>query len=219
MVEYQFQNASQKRLHIGKIICLIRSYRKHAEEMGTEPTTSPMFFLKPTSAVIFSGGKIIKPSMVQSLHHEVEVGIVIGKKGNDIERDEALNHVLGYLIGLDITARDIQSVAKKNGWPWGIAKGFDTFAPISKVIDKKEISDPNAIEFSLLINGRVRQKGNTDHLLWSVENMISYISSIMTLETGDLILTGTPEGVGELQKGDQLEAWLSDKVSLSVTVS
>lgn len=218
MVEYQFLDSSKEGLRIGKIICLIRSYRKHAKEMGVEPTETPMFFLKPTSAVIFSGDSIITPPQVRSLHHEVEVGVVIGTKGKNILKQDALDHVLGYLIALDITARDIQSEAKKNGWPWGIAKGFDTFAPLSRIILKEHIHSPNDIEFSLSVNGSLRQKGNTKELLWSIESIVSSISEIMTLEPGDLILTGTPEGVGVLKKEDRLFARLADRLTLDLTV-
>jgi 2-keto-4-pentenoate hydratase/2-oxohepta-3-ene-1,7-dioic acid hydratase in catechol pathway len=219
MVFYRFHDPYQNDLSVGKIICLVRSYRKHAEEMGAEQTSLPQLFLKPASAVIFSGDHIVTPPQVQSLHHEVEVGVVIGKKGKNISKTHALDHVLGYVIGLDITARDIQSDAKKHGWPWGIAKGFDTFAPISDVLLKERLPQPNDIEFSLTINGEIRQKGNTKQLLWSIEHIISYISEIMTLEAGDLILTGTPEGIGELKKGDVLDAFLSDICSITVTVS
>ncbi len=215
---YQFHDEYPENLSIGKIICLVRSYRKHAEEMGAGQTISPLLFLKPASAVIFSGGTIVTPPKVYQLHHEVEVGIVIGKNGKNILETHALDHVLGYVIGLDITARDIQSDAKKQGLPWGIAKGFDTFAPISDIILKEKISQPNNVNFSLSINGKLRQHGNTNQLLWPIERIISFISQIMTLERGDLILTGTPEGVGEIKAGDVLDASLSDYCSLSVTV-
>lgn len=218
MVSYRFRNRSQEDLTIGKIICLVRSYRKHAEEMGAERPVSPLLFLKPASAVIFSGDTIVTPPQVQQLHHEVEVGIVIGKRGKQISETHALDYVVGYLVGLDITARDIQSDAKKHGWPWGIAKGFDTFAPLSDIVSKDNIPCPNSIDFSLVINGSLRQKGNTNRLLWPMERIISFISDIMTLERGDLILTGTPEGVGEIKTGDILEAYLSTWCSLTVNV-
>jgi len=219
MVYYSFQDTYKGMTPIGKIICLIRSYKKHAEEMGSDPTDTPLFFLKPSSSVIFSGDSIIIPQQSQCLHHEVEVGVVIGKRGKDIPTTSALDHILGYVIGLDITARDIQDEAKKHGWPWSIAKGFDTFAPLSDVVLKEKISTPNDLDFFLEINSVLRQKGNTRFLLWPIERIISDISSLMTLEPGDLILTGTPEGVGELHKGDILRAVLSNVVELSVNVT
>ena len=219
MVYYSFQDKFKGMLPIGKIICLIRSYKKHAEEMGSDPTDTPLFFLKPSSAVIFSGDSIVIPSQSHCLHHEVEVGVVIGTRGKEIPKTSALDHILGYVIGLDITARDIQDEAKKHSWPWSIAKGFDTFAPLSDVVLKEKISAPNDLDFSLEINSVLRQKGNTRFLFWSIERIISDISACMTLEPGDLILTGTPEGVGKLQKGDRLRAQLSSEVELSVDVT
>jgi 2-keto-4-pentenoate hydratase/2-oxohepta-3-ene-1,7-dioic acid hydratase in catechol pathway len=219
MIYYSFQDTYEEMVPIGKIICLIRSYRKHAEEMGSDPTDSPLFFLKPASAVIFSGASIVIPPQSHCLHHEIEVGVVVGKRGKNIPKTSALDHILGYVIGLDITARDIQDEAKKHGLPWSIAKGFDTFAPLSEVVLKERISTPNDLDFSLEINGVLRQKGNTRFLLWSIERIISDISDCMTLEPGDLILTGTPEGVGKLQKGDSLRAELSSVVELSVDVA
>jgi 2-keto-4-pentenoate hydratase/2-oxohepta-3-ene-1,7-dioic acid hydratase in catechol pathway len=218
MKEYQIEH-SKLRLPIGKLICLARTYKKHAEEMKTAPPPSPLLFLKPASAVIFSGDSIQYPSQSHCVHHEVEVGLVIGKKARCISRDEALDVVIGYLVGLDITARDIQTTAKKQGWPWGIAKGFDTFAPISTVVSSEKVADPNHISFRLWVNSKIRQQGNTYQLIWDIGTLISYISHIMTLEPGDLILTGTPEGVSELQVGDKITAELTGLVSLSVDVT
>jgi len=210
-----------KKIGIGKIICLARTYKKHADEMKSFVPKSPLLFLKPASAVIFSGEAIRIPDQSSCLHHEVELGVVIGKKGKNVTVDSALDVVLGYVVGLDITARDIQAEAKKRGWPWGIAKGFDTFAPISKVVSKKRIMDPNYVMISLTVNDQIRQKENTKNLHWSVEKIISFVSSIMTLDVGDVILTGTPERVNSIQPGDRLRGVLSDKVelcSIEVTV-
>jgi 2-keto-4-pentenoate hydratase/2-oxohepta-3-ene-1,7-dioic acid hydratase in catechol pathway len=152
------------------------------------------------------------------LHHEVELGIILGKKGKHISEENARQYILGYLVALDITARDIQAVAKKNGWPWAIAKGFDTFAPISDAVTKEKVPHPQNLNLTLRINGVVKQCGNTDQMMYSVERIISFISEIMTLERGDLILTGTPEGVGEIKEGDVLEAQLDSVCSLTVDV-
>jgi 2-keto-4-pentenoate hydratase/2-oxohepta-3-ene-1,7-dioic acid hydratase in catechol pathway len=187
--------------------------------MKTTPPPSPLLFLKPSSAVIFSGEAITYPKQSHCVHHEVEVGVVIGKNARDISIDKALEIVSGYVVALDITARDIQATAKENGWPWGIAKGFDTFAPISDVVSSKKIPNPNDLSFQLEVNSQLRQQGNTNQLIWDVQTLISYISSIMTLEPGDLILTGTPEGVSEIQRGDCIAAELEEFVTLSVTVS
>jgi 2-keto-4-pentenoate hydratase/2-oxohepta-3-ene-1,7-dioic acid hydratase in catechol pathway len=218
MTNYIFKDGNRKKVPIGKLVCLARTYKRHAKEMHTNVTKDPLLFLKPASSVIFNGESIIIPAMSQCLHHEVELGIVIGKKCKNVSQREALDYVLGYLIALDITARDIQTEAKKNGWPWSVAKGFDTFAPISEVVLKEDLSNPNNINISLKINGEIRQSSNTNHMVYSVERIIEFISHIMTLEPGDLIMTGTPEGVGEITKGDTLEAGLSDICLLKVDV-
>jgi len=217
MTKYVFQNAD-KNLCIGKIICLARTYKKHAEEMNSKITHDPLLFLKPESSVIFNHGSLIIPKMSSCLHHEVELGVVIGKDGKNIKQKDAMNHVLGYLVALDITARDIQSVAKKNGWPWSIAKGFDTFCPISDVVLKDVLVDPLNLGIELKINGIIKQKSNTSFMIFSIERIIEFISKVMTLKKGDLILTGTPEGVGEIVKGDLLEANLGNICFLKVDV-
>lgn len=186
--------------------------------MNTTVTEDPLLFLKPESAVIFNQGTIIIPTRSTCLHHEVELGAVIGEKGKHITQDSAIDHVLGYLVALDITARDIQSVAKKNGWPWAVAKGFDTFAPLSDVVLKERIPNPLNLDLELKINNIIRQKANTGEMVYSLEKIISFISDIMTLERGDLILTGTPEGVGEIKEGDVLEARLGAFCTLTVDV-
>lgn len=217
MTNYIFQNYAKK-VSIGKIICLARTYQKHAQEMNTSVTEDPLLFLKPESSVIFNNESIIIPKMSSCLHHEVELGVVIGKKGKHITQNSAMNHVLGYVIALDITARDIQSVAKKNGWPWSIAKGFDTFAPISDVVLKEEISNPLDLDLELTVNGVIKQRSNTKFMIFSIERIIEFISEVMTLKRGDLILTGTPEGVGEIVEGDVIEANLGTICSLKVDV-
>jgi len=218
MTNYIFKDDNRRNVPIGKIVCLARTYKRHAEEMHTNVTKDPLLFLKPASSVIFNGESIIIPSMSQCLHHEVELGVVIGKKCKNVLQQESLDYVLGYLIALDITARDIQTEAKKNGWPWSIAKGFDTFAPIGEIILKENLPDPNNVDIFLKVNGEIRQKSNTSHMVYSIERIIEFISHIMTLEPGDLILTGTPEGVGEITKGDILESGLNDICLLKVDV-
>jgi 2-keto-4-pentenoate hydratase/2-oxohepta-3-ene-1,7-dioic acid hydratase in catechol pathway len=217
MTYYRFSDYAKK-IRIGKIICLARTYQEHAREMNTTVTEDPLLFLKPASSVIFNSGTIISPRRSQCLHHEVELGVIVGKNGKDIPEQKALHHVLGYLVALDITARDIQSVAKKNGWPWGIAKGFDTFAPLSDAVLKERVPNPQNLELELKINGVLKQSANTNQMIYSLERIISFISEIMSLERGDLILTGTPKGVGEIKEGDVLEARLGSLCELTVDV-
>jgi 2-keto-4-pentenoate hydratase/2-oxohepta-3-ene-1,7-dioic acid hydratase in catechol pathway len=215
---YNFKEKYYEKVTIGKIVCLARTYKKHAQEMNTDVTKDPLLFLKPASSVIFNDDSIIIPKMSNCLHHEVELGVLIGKKCKNIKQEEALNYVLGYLIALDVTARDIQSEAKKNGWPWSIAKGFDTFSPISEVVLKGKVSNSNNLNITLKVNGKIKQNSNTKNMIYSVERIIKFISDIMTLEKGDLIITGTPEGVGEIVKGDVLEAELGNLCYLKVNV-
>ena len=217
MTYYIFQDYDQQ-VSIGKLICLARTYKKHAQEMHTEVTKDPILFLKPESAIIFNNESILLPTMSSCIHHEVELGVVIGKNGKYISKSDAMNHVLGYLIALDITARDLQSLAKKNGLPWSIAKGFDTFAPISDVILKETITNPHNLDLILKVNNKFQQTSNTKYMIFSIEQIIEFVSKIMTLKKGDLILTGTPEGVGELYDGDRIEASLGNFCSLKVDV-
>ena len=209
MLYYQLKNSSEK-LAIGKIICLAQTYAKHAQEMKSQPSSEPVLFLKPRSSVIFNNEPIVLPPQSRSVHHEVELGVVIAKTGSNIKESETKEYIYGYLLGLDITARDLQSAAKKQGHPWAIPKGFNTFCPLSIVIPASEISDPHSLILSLKVNGETRQHASTKQLLFSISEILSYISWIMTLELGDLILTGTPEGVAEIKKDDIVEASLSD---------
>ncbi|RLF80910.1 acylpyruvase [Thermococci archaeon] len=191
-----------------KIICLGRNYAEHAKELGHEIPKEPVIFLKPPSALIGPEETIILPRKSQRVDHEVELAVIIGKKGKNIPRAKAMDHVLGYTILMDLTARDIQWEAKEKGLPWTVAKGFDTFGPIGpRVVDKREL-DVNDLEIGLKVNGEVRQLSRTSKMIFKIDEIIEYVSSIMTLEKGDIIATGTPEGVGPLRHGDFVEAWI-----------
>ena len=218
MIKYIFKDGIKRDIAIGKLVCLARSYKKHAKEMKSDIPKEPVIFLKPASSVIFNAGKIKIPKMSKSIHHEVELGVVIRRKCKNISKKDAMNYVLGYLVALDITARDIQSGFKKKGWPWTIAKSFDTFAPISDVVLKEKVRNPQNLDICLKVNGKVRQNSNTRFMIFSIEEIIEFISKVMTLEPGDLILTGTPEGVSEILKGDVLEANLGNICFLKVNV-
>ena len=189
-----------------KIICLGRNYRKHAEELGNVVPDKPIIFLKPPSSLIVEGEKIILPSQSQDVHHEVELGVVIGKAGRNISRSEAEGHILGYCIFLDITARDIHKEETKRGAPWSLAKGFDTFAPVSQVVRRAELAHPENLVIRLWVNEEIRQDSNTRYMIFGIGEIIEYISSYMTLEAGDIIATGTPEGVGPIRKMDVVTA-------------
>ena len=193
---------------VGKILCLGRNYQEHAKEMNAEVPAAPVIFLKPPSAIIRNGEDIIRPAISKELHHEVELVLLIGKSGKNILPAEAAAYILGYGIGLDMTLRDIQSEAKKKGLPWAVAKGFDTSAPVSEFIPAADIKDPHDIRISCRVNGIQRQMTSVKNMIFSIDHIISYTSSIFSLEVGDLIFTGTPEGVGEVTSGDTIEAEL-----------
>ena len=201
-----------QRYSIGTLYCIGRNYAKHAEELGNELPSEPVVFIKPNSSGVFNEGTIKLPKVSQNVHHEVERVAAIGNKGKDIPEKEASDYIAGYGLGIDVTARDLQSKAKQNGLPWSVAKGFDTFAPISSFVEPEEIKNINDTRLKLLVNGDARQNGSTRHMIFNVPYLISYLSSIFTLYPGDLIFTGTPEGVSQIVSGDQIEAWLGDRI-------
>ncbi|KAJ3408661.1 hypothetical protein HDV05_004792 [Chytridiales sp. JEL 0842] len=184
------------------------AYRiEHAKELGNAVPKEPFFFLKPTTSYVTSPGKIELPKGAV-VHHEVELGVVIGKSGRDIPESEALAHVEGYVVAIDVTARDMQDAAKKSGKPWSQAKGFDTFTPIGPLIPKSQIKDPHNVNLYLKIDGKTIQNGNTKDMIFKIPQLINHVSSIMTLEKGDLILTGTPAGVGPMKAGSSVTVGL-----------
>ena len=204
--------SSPESIPANNIYCIGRNYAAHALELGNAIEETPVVFLKPTSSLIFEGEKIRLPSFSRDVHHECELVLLIGKGGANISEAHALDHLLGYGIGLDLTARDVQSVAKKKGLPWTIAKGFDTSAAVSSFIDSTALSDPQKTRFTLRVNGGIRQQGDTSLMLYPVRYIISFLSTIFTLERGDIIFTGTPDGVAAIQSGDTLDLQLENLV-------
>lgn len=205
---------------VQNIYCIGRNYAKHAQELNNAIPDEPVVFTKPSTTIIHDGGQIILPKQSTDVHHEVELVLSIGKNGKNISEKEALNHINGIGVGIDVTARDIQSKAKKAGKPWAIAKGFDTFAPVSTFASIDENQDYSELQISLSVNGDQRQLGNTRDLLFPVPFLISYLSGIFSLQAGDLIFTGTPEGVGPLVQGDSLIAKLQNpEIELHVDVA
>lgn len=197
-------------VNVHTIFCVGRNYAEHAGELNNPIPTSPIIFLKPATALVHDGQYVELPPESNNVHYEVEVVALIGKKGKHISGETALDYVSGYGIGLDITARDIQDNAKQKAHPWAIAKGFDTFAPISSFLEAGQIPDPQNLNFQLEVNGTVRQAGNTNAMLFPFSKLVSFLSSIFTLNPGDLIFSGTPRGVGQLHEGDKLKAILGD---------
>lgn len=201
-----------------KIVCVGRNYSEHAAELGNAVPSKPLLFLKPTSSYVSEGSAIKIPEGCNDLNHEVELGVVIGARAQAVSEAEASGVIAGYALGLDMTARDWQSEAKKKGQPWSLAKGFDTSCPISGFIDKTEIKNHNEIDIWLKVNGETRQSGNTKDMIFPIEHLISYASRFFTLEPGDLLLTGTPAGVSKLNPGDVITAGISDVVSMEFKV-
>ncbi|CAH9050492.1 unnamed protein product [Cuscuta epithymum] len=200
-------SAAQKLLSVGtKIVAVGRNYAAHAKELGNALPKEPVLFLKPTSSYLENGGTIEVPHPLESLHHEVELAVLIGKRARDVPEATAMEYVGGYGLALDMTAREIQSAAKSAGLPWTVAKGQDTFTPISSFLPPSMVPDPHDLELWLKVDGEIRQEGSTRDMIFKIPYLISHISSIMTLLEGDIILTGTPEGVGPVMVGQKIEA-------------
>lgn len=191
---------------VGKILCVARNYRSHATELGNEPPSEPVFFLKPSSSIIGPRENAIIPPYSQLCHHEIELAVLIGKWGKNIPEQEAMNHVAGYGVGIDLTLRDVQKRLKEQGLPWDQAKGFDTSCPLSDFVPANRVPDPHALHMTLSVNGEIRQDGNTADMIYRIPALISAASAIFTLEKGDILLTGTPSGVGPVVQGDQISA-------------
>ena len=201
-----------------KIICIGRNYAEHAKEMNSPVPSEPVFFLKPDTALIKDGLPFFYPDFSSDVHHEVELVIRINRPGKHIEEKFAHKYYEEIGIGIDFTARDIQAKCKEKGLPWEKAKAFDGSAPIGKFVPKNKLSSMDNINFHLLVNGNTVQKGNTKDLLFSFDKVIAYISKYITLKTGDLIYTGTPEGVGPVKPGDRLEAFIEGDKMLEFEV-
>ena len=192
-----------------KIICIGRNYAEHAKEMKSEVPTEPVFFMKPDTALLKDNEPFYFPDFTKDLHHEIEVVLKISKVGKHITEEFAHKYYDEISLGIDFTARDLQAQCKAKGLPWEKAKSFDGSAPIGKFVKKTELGDLQNLNFELKINNESKQKGNTSDLLFSFDKVIAYVSQFVTLKVGDLIYTGTPEGVGPVKIGDQLQGSLN----------
>ncbi|OZI37556.1 fumarylacetoacetate hydrolase [Bordetella genomosp. 10] len=192
-----------QRFPVRRVYCVGRNYADHAREMGHDPDRDPPFFFsKPADAIVPAEGNIEYPPQSEDFHYEIELVVAIGKGGKNIPVDQALDHIWGYGVGIDLTRRDLQAVAKKMGRPWEWAKGFDASGPVTPLKPASEVGHPETGRIWLSVNGEVRQQGDLSELIWSVPEVISYISESMALQPGDLIFTGTPAGVGAIRPGD-----------------
>ena len=201
-----------------KIICIGRNYLDHAKELGNKTPTSPLFFLKPDTAIQPKGHPFFIPGFSNNIHFEVELVVKISKNGKNIDEKFAHKYYEKIGIGIDFTARDIQEECKKNGLPWERAKGFDGSAQISNEFINKESLRLNDINFSLNLNNTLMQRGNSKNMIFSFDQIISYVSKYYTLKAGDLIYTGTPSGVGKVEIGDSLSCFINCKEMLRVKI-
>jgi fumarylpyruvate hydrolase len=207
---------------VHRIYCVGRNYAEHAQEMGFTGREPPFFFMKPADAVvpIAAGetGRVHYPSLTCNLHHEVELVVAIGKGGDRIPATDAANHIWGYAVGLDMTRRDLQGEMKKQGRPWCIGKAFDQSAPVGELHPKSATGELLKGAITLSVNGMLKQSGDLSDLIWSVNETIEQLSAAWTLQPGDLIFTGTPAGVGAVERGDVLEGRIAGLGSLKLTV-
>jgi len=209
---------SEERYPIGKILCIGRNYADHIKELGNEMPERPVIFMKPASSVIGEGEEIVIPAYSSDCHHEAELALLIGTGGKDIPSAEAMQHLAGFGVAIDLTLRDVQAEQKKKGLPWEIAKGFDTACPLSAFVPATSVANPQDLRITLTVNGEPRQDGSTALMIHRMPELISYLSSIFTLMPGDVILTGTPAGVGPIKSGDLVVAEISEVGKLSVSV-
>jgi fumarylpyruvate hydrolase len=207
---------------VNRIYCVGRNYEEHAKEMGFSGREAPFFFLKPTDALVFVAdgetGHMPYPSLTQNLHHEIELVVAIGKGGRDISASEAMSHVYGYAVGLDMTRRDLQGEMKKQGRPWCIGKGFDHSAPMGPITKAADAGSVEHAEISLDVNGQTRQKSSTEQLMWKIPEIIEHLSAAWELQPGDLIFTGTPEGVAAVKSGDLMVGAVAGLGNLKIQI-
>ncbi len=201
-----------------KLICIGRNYTEHIAELENEKPDDPVVFLKPDTAILLKKQPFFIPDFSEDVHHEVEILVKINRVGKHIDRKFAHKYYNEIGLGIDFTARDLQSKLKAKGLPWEKAKGFDGAAVVGKWLPKTEFEDVNAIEFSLKKNDNIVQKGNTSHMLWKIDELIEYVSKYFTLKIGDIIFTGTPAGVGKVVANDKLKGFIEDNQLFSITV-
>lgn len=190
---------------VHRVYCIGRNYADHVREMGGEPDrVPPVYFLKPADSVVPGGGEVHYPPRTSDLHYEIELVVAISKGGRDIDPTEALDHVFGYAVGIDLTRRDHQAAAKDSGAPWDTAKSFEEAAPLSAIRPAAEIGHPEKARIWLAVNGDIRQEASLGDMIWRVPEAIADLSTLYTLRPGDLLFTGTPAGVGPVVAGDEI---------------
>ena len=204
---------------VRRVYCIGRNYAAHAVEMGHDPDREPPFFFQKNPDNLDPSGEFPYPPRSSDVHHEVEIAVMLKSGGTDISVEQALDHVYGYAIALDMTRRDLQGEQKKLGRPWEIGKAFERSAPVGPVFPASELGHPDRGRIALAVNGEVRQEGDLAQMIWKVPEMISYLSEYFELATGDVILSGTPSGVGAVERGDVLTASVDGMGELTVRVT
>jgi len=210
--------ATSQQFTIGKIVCLARNYAEHARELGNETPAAPVLFMKPATSVIGNGDTVRIPAYSQECHYEVELAVLIGRECRAVSAENAMEYVAGYATAIDMTLRDVQNQLKAKGLPWEIAKGFDTSCPLSDFVPAPAVADPHNLRLRLSVNGVLRQDGCSSDMLHRVPQIIAHVSAIFTLEPGDVILTGTPAGVGPVVAGDVMEAGIEGVARLTIHI-
>lgn len=209
-----------RRFPVRRVFCVGRNYAAHTREMGVDPDREPpFFFMKPAGAIVAEGGEVPFPLATNDLHHEVELVVALSGGGNTIAPEAAESHIFGYAVGIDLTRRDIQAIAKQRSWPWEAAKGFNHSAPCGPLHTVAEVGHPKRGSITLDVNGVRRQEGDLAQMIWSVPEIIGHLSRLFTLQPGDLIFTGTPAGVGPVVVGNRLKAEAAGLHDLDVTIT
>lgn len=199
---------------VRRVYCVGRNYTAHAKEMGHDDREAPFFFSKPADSLVINPQQLPYPTMTNQLHHEVELVIAINDELSQVSLHQAAQGIYGYALGIDLTKRDLQSQAKQKGRPWDLAKGFDLSAPISSIKPLTDMLEITSGPIGLSINQNIKQQGDLSDMIWSPIEVIAELSKHITLKAGDLIYTGTPEGVGAVEPGDRLQAQLKDELTL-----
>ena len=227
-MEYVFTPPSQTHLPVSqhsaafpvrRIYCVGQNYAEHTREMGGDPSRNPPFFFSKPPQAAYHGPSFPYPPLSEDVHHEIELVVALDRGGANLAAEEALTHIFGYAVGLDMTRRDLQAEAKKMGRPWDAAKGFDFSAPCSPIWSVQQVGHPRSGVIYLDINGRRVQSGDLDQMIWKVPEIIAHLSRLFTLEAGDLIFTGTPAGVGPVQRGDKLVGGIDQLDQINLTVA
>lgn len=212
------QAAQAQPVEVRNIFCIGRNYAAHIAELGNRAEESPVVFLKPTSALNGPGQPIQLPAHSQEVHYETELVLLVGQGGKAIPTQSAWAHIAGFGLGLDLTARDLQTQAKQGRLPWAVSKGFDCAATVTQFIPASHFNPSDSIHFEMHLNGVLKQQGDTRHMLFPIPEIINYLSSVFALQAGDLIFTGTPEGVGPLSAGDFVKLNLTPFINSTFTV-